>query len=121
MNTKKNILAVDDLATQLAMYRLLLGNRYSLRACKSPLGALDLLKKEKMDLIIADIEMPEMTGFEFLREIRQSRTSREVPVIIISSHKDIAEALKNGANDYIKKPVNPDELREKVKNLLDSD
>jgi CheY-like chemotaxis protein len=63
--------------------------------------------------------MPEMTGLEFLREIRQKPYLKEIPVIIISSYKDITDALNCGANDYIIKPVEPAALQEKIKKLLE--
>jgi PleD family two-component response regulator len=118
MTHKKRILAVDDLRTQLVIYRSTLAHHYEVRACKSPLKALELLKTVKIDLIIVDIEMPEMTGFEFIRELRENLNLRDLPVLVISSHEDTADAVKYGASDFIKKPVKPAELRERIDKFL---
>ncbi|MDR1970485.1 MAG: response regulator [Treponema sp.] len=115
---KKNILTLDDSVTQLAIYKSLLGSQYTLWPCTSPLKALQLLKKASIDLITVDIEMPEMTGFEFVKEIKKDKDLKEIPVIVISSHKDIQDAVKHGASAYIKKPVKAVELREKIAQSL---
>jgi CheY-like chemotaxis protein len=118
MTHKKILLAIDDMITQLDIYRVILSYQYNVIACESAIKAIDILKEKKVDIILSDIEMPEMTGLEFLREIRQKPYLKEIPVIIISSYQDITDALNCGANDYIIKPVEPIALQEKIKKLL---
>ena len=70
--------------------------------------ALELVSEKNFDLILLDIEMPEMSGLEVLKALRQSKTPTELPVIVVSANNqsaDIVEALSLGANDYSTKPV----------------
>jgi CheY-like chemotaxis protein len=85
---------------------------------ESAIKAIDMLGNIKADIILVDIEMPEMTGIEFLQVIREKPHLKEIPVIVISARKDISDALKYGANDYMEKPVDPEVLQERIKKLL---
>ncbi|MDR3166761.1 MAG: response regulator [Treponema sp.] len=119
MTDKKTILAIDDLPTQGLIYKAILGDQYNIRICKSAVEALELLNNLNVDMIITDIEMPEMTGFEFLQEKKKRANIREIPLIVASGYHDISEAAKYGANDFISKPVNPGVLHEKIKRLFE--
>jgi CheY-like chemotaxis protein len=119
MADKKTILAIDDLATQRAIYGAILGHQYDLQTCKSAVEALELLKNTQVDAIITDIDMPEMTGFEFLREKKKRASIRQIPLIVVSGHGDISRAAKYGADDFIPKPVNPSDLQKRIKKLLE--
>jgi two-component system alkaline phosphatase synthesis response regulator PhoP len=73
--------------------------------------ALDLALDRQPDLVLLDVAMPHLTGFEVLRRIRATRA--QVPVILVSafaSEEDIAAGRQEGANDYIVKPFSPDDL-----------
>jgi CheY-like chemotaxis protein len=118
MTDKKCILAIDDSITQLAIYKAILGHQHTLLVCKSPVEALALLKTAAVDLVITDIEMPEMTGFEFIRKLRDDPDLKKIPVIVISSRDDTADAVSCGADDYVRKPVTAAELKEKTRTLL---
>jgi CheY-like chemotaxis protein len=115
----KKIMAIDDSKTQLSIYKALLKKHFVMILCESAVAALDMLKTVKVDLILLDIEMPEMTGFEFLAEIRNNPSFEKLPVIAISGSQDIADAKKHGVDDYIRKPVDFSTLLKKINELLD--
>lgn len=73
------------------------------------------------DLIVADLRMPELDGFEFIRLIRESGYFADIPLIVLSGEESSSErirCLKLGANDYLIKPFNPEELSLRIENLL---
>jgi CheY-like chemotaxis protein len=121
---KKIILAVDDMPVNLAAVRNILGRDYDVRPIKSAKTALLMLKTVKVDLILLDIEMPEMSGFEFLDRIRNNpehSEQKDIPVIFITSHaaEDTAvRARAGGAQGYVVKPFEPAALLEKIGSLL---
>jgi CheY-like chemotaxis protein len=118
MANKKIILAIDDMTTQLFFYKSVLSYQYDVIISKSAIKAIDMLRNIKADIILIDIEMPGMTGIEFLQVIRRNPYLKEVPVIAISGYEDISDVLKYGANDYLEKPVDPVTLRERIKKIL---
>ena len=74
-----------------------------------------------IQIVLLDIEMPEMSGLEILKELRKSRSAFELPVIMISAHSDsetIVEALRLGANDYLTKPFRNEIVAARVNNTL---
>ncbi|MFQ5672680.1 MAG: response regulator [Nitrospinales bacterium] len=82
------------------------------------------LKQEKVDLIIADWDMPTLDGLEFLKKIRSDEKLKKVPFLILTAHgeKDrVIQAVQAGATNYIVKPVTRKVLKEKIKPLLRSD
>jgi len=79
--------------------------------------ALDLLKAQKVDLILTDINMPSMDGLEFLRQLRAQNLAPGVPVVMItteSSMKFVQQAIQAGAQGYIRKPFTPEQVKEHV-------
>ena len=81
------------------------------------LKGLELAHSTGPDLILLDVMMPELDGFEVLVRLMESPSTRSIPVIMLSARgheRDIREALNNGATDYVTKPWNPDELESKV-------
>jgi two-component system chemotaxis response regulator CheY len=82
---------------------------------------LEALERERVDLIVSDINMPNMDGLEFLREIRSRELAQGVPIVMItteSGEEHVREALAAGAQGYIRKPFTPDQVRERVLPLL---
>ncbi|HVT99290.1 MAG TPA: response regulator [Acidobacteriaceae bacterium] len=82
---------------------------------------LDALAREQVDLIVSDINMPNMDGLEFLRQIQSQGLAAGVPVVMItteSGEEHVREALSAGAQGYIRKPFTPDQVRERVLPLL---
>ena len=103
------ILIVDDVADN----RAILGRRFQRRGfqiaeAESGSGALAIIARERFDVVLLDVMMPDMDGLEVLRRIRRSHTAAELPVIMVTGKtesQDIVQALTDGANDYITKPV----------------
>jgi signal transduction histidine kinase/CheY-like chemotaxis protein len=86
--------------------------------------ALELLKRREVDLVLMDIMMPVMDGYQVIKAIRESKTSSDVPIIAITAKSlkgDIQKCIDAGANDYISKPVEYDALMKLVKKWIDKD
>ena len=83
--------------------------------------ALDLLGTRQYDLILLDVMMPDVGGIEVLKKLRKSRSAIELPVIMVTARdekEDVVSALKAGANDYVTKPINFQEVQARVKTHL---
>jgi CheY-like chemotaxis protein len=112
------VLVVDDdpLANRIALAALTRA-RVNGRSCENPVAALELAAKQKFDLVLLDVEMPQMTGFDVCRNLRQISGYENTPVIYVTSHGDFESRAKSilvGANDLIAKPIFPIELAVKV-------
>lgn len=85
--------------------------------------ALDALKQDKdIGLVLLDWNMPVMTGIETLKHIRT--TNKQLPVVMVTTESEkerVVEAIKAGANDYMLKPFNPDDVLEKLRKYLEAD
>lgn len=116
---KQLILVVDDEQAILRLIRTKLqADGYAVSTADRAASALSLLEDERPDLIILDIMMPEMDGFEALRHIR---SQSQIPVIFLTARASDADRLKGfqgGADDYVTKPFNPDELSARVAAVL---
>jgi two-component system KDP operon response regulator KdpE len=114
---KTCVLAVDDDVKILRFLRTSLKlSGYKVVTATSGEDAMDLIKSEKPDIMLLDILMPGIDGFEVLRRLR---TTSKLPVIVISAHASAAEeALKLGANDFLTKPFMPDACIERIRSLL---
>ena len=115
------VLAVDDSKTQLVQYKNILP-MYDLFTCESPLQALEMMKTMEIDIVLLDLAMEEMNGFEFLQQLRKEPKKHRVPVIVVSGNnveKYITASIKLGADDFIAKPVEPELLLKKIKMRLD--
>ncbi len=115
-----NILVVeDDEKLNRIICDYLAKNNYSPHGCFDPTQAYDLLFKGTYDLIISDIMMPKINGFEFVKEIRSQNPS--IPIMVITALDDITSKQKGfyaGIDDYMVKPVDMDELVLRVEALL---
>ncbi len=111
--SEKKILLVDDAETILMMERMILGKSYTVVTAKDGEKALAAAATEKPDLIILDIVMPNMDGFEVCRRIRSDENTKSIPVIMVTTKGDssnVEKDFQSGCNDYITKPVNSFEL-----------
>ncbi|GAB3795070.1 response regulator transcription factor [Virgibacillus kimchii] len=115
----KKVLLVDDEKRMLDLLALYLTpHSYSCRKALGAAEALSFIKKEVFDIVILDIMMPEMDGWELCQEIRQIS---DVPIIMLTAREqqeDIVKGLKLGADDYITKPFNEGELIARMEALL---
>jgi DNA-binding response OmpR family regulator len=117
----KNILLVDDSPLNRAIIEKALAGTYSLSTAATGADTFKALSSGSFDLIILDIIMPDMDGYEILSRIRASEHSRNIPVIFVTSRtspEDIQKGLDAGANDYLPKPVSLPELRARVDSQL---
>jgi two-component system sensor histidine kinase/response regulator len=121
MANKANIMIVDDDSTNLMVLgRLLRDNGYSVEAATSGFMALELIDEYSPDLILLDVMMPEMDGYETCRRIKAKLDS--VPVLFISALDqidDMVKGLNSGAIDYLLKPFNPKLLLSKISVYID--
>ncbi|AUJ72508.1 MULTISPECIES: HD domain-containing phosphohydrolase [Pseudoalteromonas] len=118
---KPLILAVDDEATNLQILKQTLGNQYRMKFAKSGKLALELVDKELPNLILLDVMMPEMTGFEVCSKLKEDPTTARIPVIFVtalSEEFDEARGFELGGVDYITKPISPAITRARVKTHL---
>lgn len=113
---------VDDKSTIAKVIAVYLGKEFEVIYFENPIAAIDWINEgNTSDLIITDINMPQMRGDEFLRYLKKDNSLKDIPVIILSgedSSSDRIRLLEEGADDYIVKPFNPMELQVRVKKLL---
>ena len=115
--TARALAVDDDLLSSRLLVNALERAQIPVRLMGDPLAALQCLQSTHYDLILLDIEMPGMDGFEFCRKLRQLPGYADIPVIFVTSRQDFesrAQGLKSGGNDLISKPVFPMELAVKA-------
>ncbi|MBW4083009.1 ATP-binding protein [Paenibacillus sp. S150] len=116
-----NILAVDDDSINLKVLSSILATgNYNIRTALSAHEALNLLGTEQWDLLIADVMMPHMSGYELTRTVRERFSISELPILLLTARsqpEDIYAGFLSGANDYLAKPVDGLELKYRVRSL----
>jgi len=121
MIEKQSLLLVDDEPTNLRVLRTVLQEQYRLLFAKSGEEALQLLEKEHADLILLDVMMPGLTGFDVCARLKVNPLTCAIPVIFVTALKDEMDETKGfevGAVDYITKPISPAVVRARVKTHL---
>ena len=117
VNSLKTIMLVDDNITNLKIGRGLLADKYNVFTLPSGGKLFQMLAKVRPDLILLDVEMPEMDGFEVIRRLKAAENTAAIPVIFLTAVND-AEREKRGkalgAVDFISKPFSPDFLFDRV-------
>jgi twitching motility two-component system response regulator PilH len=117
----KNILVVDDSPTELHLLREMLAkNGFTVATANSGEEAIEKLKTQRPDLVLMDVVMPGMSGFEATRSISKNPATASIPVIICTTkgqETDKAWGLRQGAKDYIVKPIVENVLLEKIRAL----
>ena len=120
---KPTILAVDDMTTTLLLIHDLLKDTYEVKIAKSGTKALEILESPNdIDLILLDIEMPDINGYDVCKRIKNNETIKNIPIIFITgrtSQEDEEYGLNLGAIDYITKPFNKAIVKLRIKNYLD--
>ncbi|WP_028579958.1 GGDEF domain-containing response regulator [Desulfogranum japonicum] len=120
---KGEILIVDDSPTNIHVLVQTLGEEYELRVARDGMSALELLSNSDLpDLILLDVMMPGMDGYEVCRQIKANSLSQDIPVIFISTMDEVeneTRGLELGAVDYITKPFNAGIVRLRVKNHIE--
>jgi len=120
----KRILVVDDTTTHLMLMQSILEEEgYVVEVSHDPLTALKMIEKQSYDLVLLDVMMPAMDGFQVLENLRLRYSAKQLPIIIISAKSDswsIKQAMDKGANDYLTKPVMVGDIRRKIAYLLNN-
>ena len=117
---QKRILVVDDDDMNLMRTKRILVFDYDVFFASSGIEALDTLKREEMDLVLLDIEMPKMNGFETFERMKEF--AADIPVIFLTAsgqEDDVVSAIRLGAVNYLKKPFPPQELLMRVTQELE--
>ena len=119
---RKKILIVDDDKNIVQLVKLTLGTDYDYAEAYNGHDAIEKAKKERPNLILLDIMMPGMDGYEVCHKLRADPETKDILVAMLSAKKedhDILEGIDVGAIAYITKPFSPVELQEKIDELLE--
>lgn len=114
------VIAVDDSPMIIKMLEVMLGNKYIFRGFTKSDRAVEYLRTKGADLLILDIDMPDIDGLEVLEKIRED-FGQKMPIIMLTSNNDkdyVLECYKRGANDYAIKPIDEEHFLKKIEKLL---
>jgi len=118
------ILAVDDEPNIVRLIQVnLVRQGYTVETANNGVEALAKIRENRPDLLVSDVMMPEMGGFELLKNVRMDPLLSDLPVIMLTAKtqdKDVMEGYTHGADMYLTKPFNPAELLQFVKRILSS-
>lgn len=117
------ILVVEDNPELLMLMNHVLKGQYHVLLAKNGKEALDLVHKTPVDLIVSDVMMPEMTGLELTREVKEDPNYSHLPIILLTANnqaEEEVEALKMGADEYLTKPFRLGELRLRIDNIIEN-
>lgn len=116
------ILVVDDSSTNIVLLEAILnGQGYQIETAQSVKEAYQIIKKEAVNLILLDLLMPKVSGYDFLKEIKSNTSTKDIPVIIVSAVSDPENRKKSiemGALDFINKPIDIQDFLNKVETIL---
>jgi putative two-component system response regulator len=122
-HSKQSILVVDDIPENIDVLNLMLRHDYKIKVAKRGETALKIaMSPNPPDLILLDIMMPEMDGYEVCRQLKENSSTRKIPVIFVTAKDEVvdeAKGFKLGAVDYITKPVSPSIVQARVRNQLE--
>jgi putative two-component system response regulator len=116
-----NVLVVDDTEANIDLLVFLLGRDYHVAVAMDGESALEVAGNNPPDLILLDVRMPGMNGYEVCECLKANDATKDIPVMFLSANIEEADrkkALELGAVDFIAKPINIMEIQEKVKNCL---
>lgn len=117
MNERRRILAVDDHEDMLELIRMTLEGQYDVLTLSNPMDIFELMDVFEPDLLILDVMMPRVTGFQLVEMMRKNAATRDLPIIILSaktSAGEIKHGYKLGATLYLPKPFQPERLLKNV-------
>ena len=104
-----SVLVVDDVPLNILLIKKMLSQyTFEIRTANSGQAALDAISEKKVDLLLLDLMMPGIDGFEVIRRLRAAEDTKELPIIILSalnSEQDISKGFQLGANDFLNKPI----------------
>ena len=119
--SKKKILVVDDSNTILLMERMMLSRDYDVITAKDGADAVLKANGDSPDLILLDVMMPRMNGFEACKVLKTQDNTKHIPIIMVTTRGEepsVESGFSSGCNDYVTKPINNVELLSKVRNFL---
>jgi len=120
---KQTLLAIDDVSSILTVISTIFSNDFNIvKKSNGREGLAWLYEGNIPDIIITDLQMPELTGMEFIRELKSSGLLCRIPIVVLSGKNNSAERVmcfKLGADEYLGKPFNPEELHFRTKKLLE--
>lgn len=121
---KMNILVVDDFSTMRRIIKNVLKQLGYANIYEAEDGttALDILKREKIDFIISDWNMPQMTGLDLLKAVRASEEWKDLPFLMVTAEgqkENVIEAVKHRVSSYIVKPFTAEVLTEKINKIFE--
>lgn len=122
MNNKKDILIVDDISVNLSFFHEILKDTYNIRLTTNGKLAIESAKKKCPDLIILDVKMPILDGYEVCKILKSDPVTKNAPVIFITGSIDSDDRDKGyavGGIDYLIKPFDSNELKSKLKSTLE--
>ncbi|MDR2509998.1 MAG: response regulator [Spirochaetaceae bacterium] len=114
---KKVVLAVDDMPEILSSINAALSENYDVRCAADAKSAFSALESIKPNVIMLDIEMPEMSGLEILEKLQKDARYKDIPVVFLTANSEEStaqKAIKNGALGYIIKPFTPESLLKSI-------
>jgi DNA-binding response OmpR family regulator len=116
---RKTVLLADDSNTILMMEKMLLAREnYNLVIAKDGQEAYDMALSEKPNLIVLDVVMPKLTGFEVCQKLRQQEQTRTTPILLMTTRgeeENVKKGYEAGCNDYLTKPINAAEFLAKLR------
>jgi len=118
----KLVLVIEDNEANLYLMRFILENKgFDVIEARTGLQGVEVANKEKPDLILMDIQLPDIDGLEATKRIRASETDDAIPIVAVTSYAmagDREKALAAGCTDYIEKPIDPERFVEKIRKYL---
>ncbi|OVE77912.1 hypothetical protein BVX98_01555 [bacterium F11] len=111
----------DEESIHKILRRVFEGQSYSLLDAYNGEDAIKVAEKEVPDLILLDINMPKMDGYDVIRELRKNKTTRNIPILMLTGNGDVVDKVVGyelGVEDYVTKPFHTDHIRLHVESLL---
>ncbi|MFH1723051.1 MAG: response regulator [Elusimicrobiota bacterium] len=122
MKTRRRVLVVDDDdAVRRTVTKSLGGGEYEVLTARDGMEGLDMARAHRPDLVVVDVMMPRLDGYGMLAEMMNDPFTNHIPVLMLTGLADqenMIHGLNFGADDYVAKPFNADELRFRIKNLI---
>lgn len=123
LNLNMKVLIVDDFATMRKIVRNILKQIGFTNIVEADDGAnaLSIIKQEKIDFVVTDWNMPNMTGLELLKNIRSTEKAKDVPVLMVTAEglaENVVDAVKAGVDNYVVKPFTAETVQEKIEQIF---
>jgi DNA-binding response OmpR family regulator len=121
---KKQILIADDEKHIIDLMKIILQEKFEILTAENGQEVMELLKTNKPDLLILDVMMPEVNGFEVCEQLKSNSKTKSLKIVMISAkaqEKDIVQGLKLGADYYMTKPFDPIIFDKKINEIINGD